>query len=84
MGLELFWSFSAMFSMWLAFLNLLPIPGLDGGHALITLGEMVTGRKLGEKAMGILQTIGMIILLSVMALIFGKDIYDWFQDKFVF
>src|SRR5690606_37562456 len=35
-----FWSFSAMFSMWLAFLNVLPIPGLDGGHALITLGEM--------------------------------------------
>lgn len=79
-----FWSFSAMFSMWLAFLNLLPIPGLDGGHALITLGEMVTRRKLNEKAMGILQTIGMIILLSLMALIFGKDIYDWVQDKFVF
>lgn len=79
-----FWSFCAMFSMWLAFLNVLPIPGLDGGHALITIGEMVTGRKLGEKSMGILQTIGMIILLTVMALIFGKDIYDWIQDKFVF
>lgn len=79
-----FWSFSAMFSMWLAFLNVLPIPGLDGGHALITLGEMVTGRKLSEKAMGVLQTIGMIILLTVMILIFGKDIYDWVQDKFVF
>lgn len=79
-----FWSFSAMFSMWLAFLNILPIPGLDGGHALITLGEMVTGKKLGEKSMGIIQTIGMIILLSVMALIFGKDIYDLIIDKFAF
>lgn len=79
-----FWSFSAMFSMWLAFLNVLPIPGLDGGHALITLGEMITGKKLGEKSMGIIQTIGMIILLSVMALIFGKDIYDLIIDKFAF
>ncbi len=79
-----FWSFSAMFSMWLAFLNILPIPGLDGGHALLTIGEMVTGRKLGEKAMGIVQTIGMIILLSLMALIFGKDIYDLIIDKFAF
>lgn len=79
-----FWSFSAMFSIWLAFLNVLPIPGLDGGHALITIGEMITGRKLGEKSMGIIQTIGMIILLSVMALIFGKDIYDLIIDKFAF
>jgi len=79
-----FWSFSAMFSMWLAFLNVLPIPGLDGGHALITIGEMVTGRKLGEKSMGIIQTIGMIILLTVMVLIFGKDIYDLIIDKFAF
>lgn len=77
-----FWSFTAMFSMWLAFVNLLPIPGLDGGHALFTIAEMITGRTLNDKAMGVVQTIGMIILLSVMALIFGKDIWDLFQDKF--
>ena len=63
---EFFWNFTAMFSMWLAFLNLLPIPGLDGGHALFTIGEMVTGRKLNDKAMGIVQSIGMIILLALM------------------
>lgn len=78
-----FWSFTAMFSMWLAFVNLLPIPGLDGGHALFTLAEMVTGRKLNDKTMGIVQTIGMIILLSLMALIFGKDIWDVIRDKFL-
>ena len=78
-----FWSFTAMFSMWLAFVNLLPIPGLDGGHALFTLSEMVTGRKLNDKTMGIVQTIGMIILLSLMALIFGKDIWDIIRDKFL-
>lgn len=77
-----FWSFTAMFSMWLAFVNLLPIPGLDGGHALFTIAEMVTGRTLGDKAMGVVQTIGMIIILSLMALIFGKDIYDVIIDTF--
>jgi regulator of sigma E protease len=78
-----FWSFTAMFSMWLAFVNLLPIPGLDGGHALFTLAEMVTGRKLNDKTMGIVQTIGMIIILSLMALVFGKDIWDVIRDKFL-
>ncbi|MET3731465.1 RIP metalloprotease RseP [Moheibacter stercoris] len=78
-----FWNFTAMFSMWLAFVNLLPIPGLDGGHALFTLAEMITGRKLNDKTMGIVQTFGMIILLSLMALIFGKDIWDLISDKFL-
>lgn len=73
---EFFWSFTAMFSIWLAFINLLPIPGLDGGHALFTIVEMITGRTLSDKAMGVVQTIGMIILLSLMLLLFGKDIYD--------
>ena len=62
-------------------MNLLPIPGLDGGHALFTIAEMVTGRKLNDKAMGYVQTGGMIILLTLMALTFGKDIYEWVADK---
>lgn len=80
---KFFWTFTAMFSMWLAFVNLLPIPGLDGGHALFTIAEMITGRKLNDKTMGIVQTVGMIILLSLMALIFGKDIWDVIRDKFL-
>lgn len=79
---ELFWKFTAMFSVWLAFLNILPIPGLDGGHALFTIAEMITGKKLSDKTMGIVQTIGMIILLSLMAIIFGKDIYDLIVANF--
>jgi len=71
-----------MFSMWLAFMNIIPIPGLDGGHALFTIAEMVTGKKLNDKAMGVVQTIGMLILLSLMALIFGKDIFDLIRDSF--
>jgi len=73
---EYFWSFTAMFSIGLAFMNLLPIPGLDGAHALFTIAEMITGRTLSDKAMGVVQTVGMVILLSLMAFTFGKDIYD--------
>ena len=78
---EFIWNFTALFSIGLAFMNLLPIPGLDGGHALFTIAEMITGRKLSDKAMGYVQTGGMIILLSLMALTFGKDIYQLVVDK---
>jgi RIP metalloprotease RseP len=78
---EFVWTFTALFSVGLAFMNLLPIPGLDGGHALFTIAEMITGRKLSDKAMGYVQTAGMIILLTLMALTFGKDIYQLIADK---
>ncbi|MCG2612235.1 RIP metalloprotease RseP [Flavobacterium sp. SM15] len=78
---EFIWNFTALFSIGLAFMNLLPIPGLDGGHALFTIVEMITGKTLSEKAMGYVQTGGMIILLSLMALTFGKDIYQLIADK---
>jgi regulator of sigma E protease len=80
---EYIWSFMAMFSIGLAFMNLLPIPGLDGGHALFTIAEMVTGKTLSLKAAERVQTFGMIILLSLMALTFGKDIYEIIIDNFV-
>ncbi|MEW5677468.1 site-2 protease family protein [Flavobacterium enshiense] len=79
---EFIWNFTALFSIGLAFMNLLPIPGLDGGHALFTIAEMITGKTLSEKAMGYVQTGGMIILLSLMALTFGKDIFELVVDKF--
>jgi len=79
---EFVWNFTALFSVGLAFMNLLPIPGLDGGHALFTLAEMVTGRRLSDKAAERVQTVGMIILLILMALTFGKDIYQLIADKF--
>lgn len=78
---EFIWNFTALFSIGLAFMNLLPIPGLDGGHALFTIVEMITGRKLSDKAAGYVQTAGMIILLTLMALTFGKDIYQLVVDK---
>jgi regulator of sigma E protease len=77
---EFVWNFTALFSIGLAFMNLLPIPGLDGGHALFTIVEIVTGKKLSDKAAGYVQTAGMVILLSLMALTFGKDIYQWIVE----
>jgi regulator of sigma E protease len=79
---EFVWGFTAMFSIGLAFMNLLPIPGLDGGHALFTIAEMITGKTLSIKAAERVQTVGMIILLSLMALTFGKDIYQIIARNF--
>lgn len=69
-----FWSFTAMFSIWLAFINILPIPALDGGHALFTIIEMITGRKMSDKTMEIAQITGFVIIMGLMALVFGNDI----------
>ncbi len=80
---EFIWGFTAMFSIGLAFMNLLPIPGLDGGHAIFTIAEMITGKTLSDKAAERVQTFGMIILLSLMALTFGKDIYQIIAKNFL-
>ena len=70
-----------MFSVWLAFLNVLPIPGLDGGHAVFILIEMVTRKKPTEKTLEVAQTIGVVILLTLMALVFGNDIWHLITGK---
>ncbi len=77
-----FWSFTAMFSAWLAFLNLLPIPGLDGGHALFTTWELITGKPVPQKVLENAQMIGVIFLMGLMLLIFGSDIYKAITGKF--
>lgn len=69
-----FWLFTALISLGLAFMNILPIPALDGGHVVLLIIEMIIGRPLGDKAMERIQTVGMVILLSLMVLIFGNDI----------
>jgi regulator of sigma E protease len=76
-----FWSFTAMFSVWLAFLNILPIPGLDGGHAMFILIEVITRKKPTEKTLEIAQTIGVVILLTLFALVFGNDIWHLVTGK---
>jgi regulator of sigma E protease len=56
----------------------LPIPALDGGHAIFLLYEMVTGKPASEKVLEKAQQVGMIILLALMAYTFGNDIFKAF------
>lgn len=74
-----FWTLTAVFSIILAFMNVLPIPALDGGHALFTLTEMITGRKPSDKFMEYAQMAGMIFLLGLMAYALGLDIWRLFK-----
>jgi len=69
-----FWEFTAFISIMLAFVNILPIPALDGGHVIFLLYEMITGRKPNEKAMEYAQWAGMILLLTIMIYANGMDI----------
>ena len=75
---ERFWTMTAMLSLLLAFINLLPIPGLDGGHAVFAIYEMVTGRKPSDKVVEIATTIGFILLVLLMILALGNDIRKLF------
>jgi regulator of sigma E protease len=74
-----FWSLTAFFSLVLALMNILPIPGLDGGHALFTIVEMITGRKPSDKFMEYAQMAGMVLLLGLMAYALGLDIFRLFK-----
>jgi regulator of sigma E protease len=74
-----FWTMTALFSIILAFMNILPIPALDGGHALFTLIEMITGRKPSDKFMEYAQMVGMVLLLGLMLYAFGLDIWRLFK-----
>jgi len=70
-----FWSFTGFLSLVLAFMNLLPIPALDGGHVLFTLYEMITRRKPNEKFLEYAQMIGMVLLFALLAYANGNDIF---------
>lgn len=74
-----FWTMTALFSIILAFMNILPIPALDGGHALFTLYEMISGRKPSDKFIEYAQMAGMVLLLGLMLYAFGLDIWRLFR-----
>lgn len=76
---EALWGMTAFFSLVLALMNILPIPALDGGHALFTLIEMITGRKPSDKFIEYAQTAGMVLLMGVMAYALGLDIFRMFK-----
>ena len=73
----IFWKMTAFLSIILAFMNILPIPALDGGHVLFLIYEMITGRKLGEKFMIRAEYIGISILILLMVVANLNDILRW-------
>lgn len=71
---ERFWRMTAILSLILAFMNLLPIPALDGGHVMFLFYEIITGRKPSDKFMEAMTIIGFIIVLGLVLLANGLDI----------
>ncbi|NBY30483.1 MAG: RIP metalloprotease RseP [Sphingobacteriia bacterium] len=69
-----FWTTTALLSMVLAIMNLLPIPALDGGHVVFLMVEMITGRPLSEKFLMAAQYVGMVLLILLMVFAFGNDL----------
>lgn len=74
-----FWGLTGLLSMVLAFMNILPIPALDGGHVMLLLAEMVRGKALNQRVLEITQIIGVVIILTLMVLIFSNDIIKLVQ-----
>lgn len=75
---QVFWSMTALLSVVLAFMNILPIPGLDGGHVMFILYEMITGRQPGDKFLEYAQTAGMFLLFALLIYANGNDIFKAF------
>jgi regulator of sigma E protease len=73
-----FWTMTAFLSIILAFMNILPIPALDGGHVLFLLFEIITGRKPSDKFLEHAQIVGMVLLLGLLVLANGNDIIRLF------
>ena len=74
-----FWNVTALLSIILAVMNLLPIPVLDGGHVVFALWEMITRRKPNEKLLTVLQNIGFYLLMALIIYANGSDILRLFQ-----
>ena len=72
-----FWSSTALISIILAFMNVLPIPALDGGHVMFLLYEMISGRKPNDKFMEYAQMFGFFLLIALVLFANGNDVYRW-------
>jgi regulator of sigma E protease len=78
---EVFWEITAFLSLILAFMNVLPIPALDGGHVAFLLYEMVTGRKPNEKFLEYAQIAGMVFIFALLIVANLNDILYWLGNK---
>jgi regulator of sigma E protease len=75
-----FWSLTGVLSLVLAFMNLLPIPALDGGHVMFLSYEIISRRKPSDKFLETAQKVGMVLLLALMVFIFANDIIKLFPS----
>jgi regulator of sigma E protease len=73
-----FWSITGLLSMWLAFVNFLPIPALDGGHVMFLTYEMVSGSAPSDKFLEVAQKAGMALIVAIMGLVIFNDIFNLF------
>jgi len=73
-----FWASTGFISIALAFMNLLPIPALDGGHVVFLTVEMIKGKPLGDKFLERAQIVGFVMLLTLMVFVLGNDIFKAF------
>jgi len=76
---ERFWAITAFLSLLLGFMNLLPIPALDGGHAVFLLIEIIIRRPVPQKVLEYSQLVGFILLLTLLVFANGMDIFRWFK-----
>ena len=72
---EVFWNITALLSIMLGVMNLLPIPALDGGHVIFLLFEIISGKKPSEKFLENAQMVGIVLLISLLLFANGNDIY---------
>ncbi len=74
---QIFWMNTALISIILAFMNILPIPALDGGHVVFLLYEMITGKEAPQKVLEYAQYVGFILLMGLLLYANGNDLYRW-------
>ena len=78
---EVFWNITALLSIMLGVMNLLPIPALDGGHVMFLLYEMISGRKPSDKFLENAQMVGFFLLITLLLFANGNDIYKAIVGK---
>tara|TARA_B100000900_G_scaffold407800_1_gene421036 strand:- start:95 stop:1429 length:1335 start_codon:yes stop_codon:yes gene_type:complete len=76
-----FWGMTALLSIILAFMNILPIPALDGGHVMFLIYEIISGKPPSDKFLTKAQVVGMVILLSLLVYANGMDIVRWLSGS---
>ncbi len=78
---QAFWTMTAFLSIILAFMNILPIPALDGGHVMFLLYEMITRRTPNQRVLEVAQMAGMALLLALVLYANGNDVFKWMTGR---